>query len=100
MCIPGILLVPLPQAPRARPGEGGSTIDFSTLFADLDSDLDSSDGSDEDEDGQDGDHGDDLTGGRESVTGRSSAGYVVFGEIAQHWGWWQRGACGLLVAVS
>lgn len=40
------------QAPKARPGEGGSTIDFSTLFAELDSDFssDESDGS-EDSDG-------------------------------------------------
>lgn len=39
-----------PQAPKARPGEGGSTIDFSSLFADLDSDLSSDGESDESDD--------------------------------------------------
>lgn len=34
------------QAQKARPGEGGSTIDFSALFDELDSDLDSDLGSD------------------------------------------------------
>lgn len=31
------------KAPRARPGEGGNTIDFSALFDDLGSDLSSDD---------------------------------------------------------
>lgn len=44
------------QAPRARPGEGGSTIDFGSLFADLDSDLESLGGtSSEDDEAEDGD---------------------------------------------
>lgn len=43
------------QAPRARPGEGGSTIDFSTLFDEIDSDDDTSDDvSSDDVDDKDG----------------------------------------------
>lgn len=45
-----ILYACAPQAPKARPGEGGSTIDFSSLFAELDSDLSSDGESDESED--------------------------------------------------
>ena len=51
------------QDPKARPGEGGagSTIDFSTLFHELDSDSDfTSDDSDDGEDGNDGDDGNDV----------------------------------------
>lgn len=39
------------QAPKARPGEGGSTIDFSALFDELDSDLGSDSHGDTDSDG-------------------------------------------------
>ena len=49
------------QAPKARPGEGGtgSTIDFSTLFQELDSDSDFT--SDDSDDGTDDDDGNDVT---------------------------------------
>ncbi|CAN0357197.1 unnamed protein product, partial [Ectocarpus sp. 12 AP-2014] len=47
------------QAPKARPGAEGSTIDFSSLFAELDSDLSSEEGSEgSDDGGDDNDHGD------------------------------------------
>lgn len=54
------------QAPRARPGEGGSTIDFSTLFDELDSDVDfasddSDDSIDDDDDVADAKGGTDET---------------------------------------
>lgn len=56
------------QAPKARPGEGGNTIDFSTLFAELDSDLSSSDGDSEDDSGSEKGYGDDSDDNSGSVT--------------------------------
>lgn len=51
------------QAPKARPGEGGagSTIDFSTLFQELDSDSDFTSDDSDDDDGTDDDDGNDVT---------------------------------------
>ncbi|CAM9179210.1 unnamed protein product, partial [Sphacelaria rigidula] len=62
------------QAPKARPGEGGSTINFSTLFADLDSELDSS-SSDEEEGSQ---H--QLEDANENTKGYSAADHSFAGQ--------------------
>lgn len=70
------------QAPKARPGEGGSTIDFSTLFAELDSDLSSSgddDDDDDDDDSYDGDSADKTAGHDESSRGGGGAAATAAG---------------------
>lgn len=59
------------QAPKARPGEGGagSTIDFSTLFQELDSDSDfTSDESDDSTGGDDDNDGNDVARVQEGGT--------------------------------
>lgn len=61
------------KAPRARPGEGGSTIDFSALFDDLGSDLSSDDGTSDEESETDDSKGAQRDGGGGDSTVKNSS---------------------------